>query len=109
MAGSVVLSPPLLSYSPASEAASFHLSHQAPREHRLLIGCEEQAALPAAVTQGFRCETRAGEAIRTSVVGSVPRRLKGQGYQGVCIPERLSPSRENHTDSTRGLRPWGQG
>lgn len=91
--GLVVLSLPRFPNSPASGAASLHFSQQASRECRLLIGCGEQAALPAAVTQGFRCEARAGEAVWTSAVGWVPRRLAGRGDQRVYRPGRFRPVR----------------
>lgn len=91
--GLVVLSLPRFPNSPASGAPSLYLSQQASRECRLLIGCGEQAALPAAVTQGFRCEARAGEAVRTAALGWVPRRLAGPGDQRVCRPGRFRPVR----------------
>lgn len=108
MKGFVVHSLPRLHNLPASGAVSLHLSQQAPRERWLLIGCGEQAALPAAVTQGFRCEARAGEAVRTSAVGCVPRRLEGRSAQRVCGPGCFRPLGGNHADSARGLRyGWG--
>lgn len=85
--------PPPPPNSPASEAASPHLSQQAPRESRLVIGCGERAALPAAVTRGFRYEAKAGEAVRASAVGSLPRLLEGRGDQKVCRPDRFRPVR----------------
>lgn len=86
--------PPTSPTYPPQRPPSFHLSQQASRERRLLIGCGGSRRLcPAAVTRGFRCEARAGEAVGPSAVRCVPRRLEGRHDQTVCGPERFRPVR----------------
>lgn len=106
MEGRVVFPLPRLPSLPASEAASFHLSQQAPRESRLLIGCGEQA-LCGQRLPGFRCAATAGEAVWTSAVGSVPWRLEGGGDQRVRRPSAFGQWEESRRFRARA-RAGGQ-